>query len=201
MRNLVKQELDITIQSGEHSSVRIPLGLNGQQVMLTAFQLQDARATMAVYRIHKKEWEKGAVGASTAMLLRTTAKKHVDTSTEGGDISLKAKGKRKSNLDGEESGSEGFSEDEEEAVTLLRQQDTKKPSKATKIIQASKNASRSHKKGKMYPGGGRKGISSGLSTVVRDGRRVKVGDSRGGGSHRTSKGKSSEGAEQWWKSL
>ncbi|KAG6918261.1 hypothetical protein DXG01_015635 [Tephrocybe rancida] len=41
LRNLVKQELDVTIQGGEHSSVT------------------DARATMAVYRIHRKEWEKG----------------------------------------------------------------------------------------------------------------------------------------------
>ncbi|KAK0498000.1 ribonuclease H-like domain-containing protein [Armillaria luteobubalina] len=43
LRNLVKQELDITIQDGEHSS------------------LTDARATMAVYRLHRKEWEKGTV--------------------------------------------------------------------------------------------------------------------------------------------
>ncbi|KAG2347371.1 ribonuclease H-like protein [Suillus weaverae] len=41
LRNLVKQELDIVIQGGEHSSVT------------------DARATMAVFRIHRKEWEKG----------------------------------------------------------------------------------------------------------------------------------------------
>ncbi|KAF8921547.1 ribonuclease H-like domain-containing protein [Mucidula mucida] len=41
LRNLVQQELGIAIQEGEHSS------------------LTDARATMAVYRIHRKEWEKG----------------------------------------------------------------------------------------------------------------------------------------------
>ncbi|CAK5265694.1 unnamed protein product [Mycena citricolor] len=41
LRNLVKQELGIGIQEGEHSSVT------------------DARATMAVFRIHRKEWEKG----------------------------------------------------------------------------------------------------------------------------------------------
>ncbi|KAF8638897.1 hypothetical protein AX17_001948 [Amanita inopinata Kibby_2008] len=40
LRNLVKQELNVTIQSGEHSSV------------------VDARATMAIYRLHRKEWEK-----------------------------------------------------------------------------------------------------------------------------------------------
>ncbi|KAF9444113.1 hypothetical protein P691DRAFT_796790 [Macrolepiota fuliginosa MF-IS2] len=41
LRVLVKEQLGLTIQEGEHSSVT------------------DARATMAIYRIHKKEWEKG----------------------------------------------------------------------------------------------------------------------------------------------
>ncbi|KAG2153168.1 MipD protein [Suillus clintonianus] len=41
LRNLVKQELDVVIQGGEHSSVT------------------DARATMAVFRLHRKEWDKG----------------------------------------------------------------------------------------------------------------------------------------------
>jgi RNA exonuclease 4 len=40
LRNLVKQELDLVIQEGEHSSVT------------------DARATMAIFRLHKKEWER-----------------------------------------------------------------------------------------------------------------------------------------------
>ncbi|PFH52437.1 hypothetical protein AMATHDRAFT_74229 [Amanita thiersii Skay4041] len=43
LRNLVKQELKVTIQSGEHSSVT------------------DARAAMAIYRLHSKEWEKGTL--------------------------------------------------------------------------------------------------------------------------------------------
>ncbi|KAF5360961.1 hypothetical protein D9756_005160 [Leucocoprinus leucothites] len=42
LRNLVKDQIGITIQEGEHNSVT------------------DARATMAVYRLHKKEWEKGS---------------------------------------------------------------------------------------------------------------------------------------------
>ncbi|KAF4577524.1 3'-5' exonuclease [Pleurotus pulmonarius] len=40
LRHLVKQELGLTIQDGEHSSVT------------------DARATMAVFRLHEREWEK-----------------------------------------------------------------------------------------------------------------------------------------------
>ncbi|KAF4577517.1 3'-5' exonuclease [Pleurotus pulmonarius] len=41
LRHLVKQELGLTIQDGEHSSVT------------------DARATMAVFRLHEREWEGG----------------------------------------------------------------------------------------------------------------------------------------------
>ncbi|KIJ52570.1 hypothetical protein M422DRAFT_26152 [Sphaerobolus stellatus SS14] len=41
LRNLVTSEIGIDIQSGEHSSII------------------DARATMAVYRLHKKLWDKG----------------------------------------------------------------------------------------------------------------------------------------------
>ncbi|KAK1221993.1 3'-5' exonuclease [Marasmius sp. AFHP31] len=184
LRNLVKQELDITIQGGEHSS------------------LQDARATMAVYRIHRKEWEKGTVAAATAMLLKNTAKKSTDSSAQDDAISPKSKGKRKSNADGEESESESSSEDdeeEEEDVRSSRRQDNKKPSKAPKVVQASKRASKPHKAAKSYPGGGRKGVSSGLSTIVRNGRRVKVGDSRDGGGRTI--GKNSERSEQWWKAL
>ncbi|KAK2460610.1 hypothetical protein APHAL10511_007080 [Amanita phalloides] len=43
LRNLVKQELGLTIQSGEHSSVT------------------DARAAMAIYRLHRNNWEKRLV--------------------------------------------------------------------------------------------------------------------------------------------
>ncbi|EPS93894.1 hypothetical protein FOMPIDRAFT_1170159 [Fomitopsis schrenkii] len=89
LRNLVQQELGVAIQSGEHSSVT------------------DARATMAVYRLHLKEWEKG---------------KRTDTSAS-------SKKRRRS-----------VSED-------------------TATVQASTS--------REYPGGGRKGVSSGLSTVVK----------------------------------
>ncbi|PBK87205.1 hypothetical protein ARMGADRAFT_939084 [Armillaria gallica] len=81
LRNLVKQELDMTIQDGEHSS------------------LTDARATMAVYRLHRKEWEKGT-------------------------LQKRPEGKKR------------------------KRQDTDKDEDG-------------------FPGGGRKGVSSGLATVVR----------------------------------
>ncbi|KAJ6529053.1 ribonuclease H-like domain-containing protein [Mycena vulgaris] len=114
LRNLVKQELNVTIQGGEHSSVT------------------DARATMAVYRLHRKEWEKGS-----APLRRPLAA-----------------GKKRSREEGEDE-----SEEEDEPV-------------------AGKTAA-------GFPGGGRKGVSSGLSTVVR----------RGAG------GASGGEKAQWWKEL
>ncbi|EEB94023.1 hypothetical protein MPER_07242, partial [Moniliophthora perniciosa FA553] len=149
LRNLVKQELDVTIQSGEHSS------------------LTDARATMAVYRLHKKEWEKGAVGDDDEAL------------------SSKAKGKRKRNTesdDGESSDDDGGDAGEDSRHRQQKRQ----------------NHQMEHKKGlkyekrvKPFPGGGRNGVSSGLSTIVHQGRRVTRG----------AKSASSSKSGQWWKEL
>ncbi|TFK64287.1 ribonuclease H-like protein [Pluteus cervinus] len=100
LRNLVKQEVGATIQSGEHSSVT------------------DARATMAVYRLHRKDWEKG--NSSSAPTQKETKKRRRNKSV--GDAST------------------------------------------------ADNASVSSNE---TPGGGKKGISSGLSTIVRLGQKVK----------------------------
>ncbi|KZT69707.1 ribonuclease H-like protein [Daedalea quercina L-15889] len=91
LRNLVQQELGVAIQTGEHSSVT------------------DARATMAVYRLHRKEWEKGQ--------------------RQDGQPSSSKKRKRAAS-------------DAQSATT-------------SSAIVARK-----------YVGGGRKGVSSGLSTIV-----------------------------------
>ncbi|KII95459.1 hypothetical protein PLICRDRAFT_48417 [Plicaturopsis crispa FD-325 SS-3] len=111
LRNLVKQEMGMVIQSGEHSSVT------------------DARATMAIYRLHRKEWEKG---------LSTLTPEH------------RTKRKRPAQSD----------DDEDTPI----------------------------------PGGGRKGVSSGLSTVIK----------RKGSSVVTRKGTSTQGdggKSDWWKEL
>ncbi|KAH7912715.1 ribonuclease H-like domain-containing protein [Hygrophoropsis aurantiaca] len=125
LRNLVKQELNITIQGGEHSSVT------------------DARATMAVFRIHRKQWEKGLrpppVIADTLGLPK----------------------KRKEREDGET---------DDESLNIK-----------------TKNVA------KDLPGGGRKGISSGLSTIVK---RTNVKVSR---QHRQKDPDPADG--QWWTSL
>ncbi|EMD33103.1 hypothetical protein CERSUDRAFT_87427 [Gelatoporia subvermispora B] len=96
LRNLVHQELGVSIQSGEHSSVI------------------DARATMAVFRLHRKTWEKTFIHMASAKLSITASKKRklddTDDASETGD-------------------------------TAQEKQE--------------------------FPGGGRKGVSSGLSVVVK----------------------------------
>ncbi|KAJ7493645.1 ribonuclease H-like domain-containing protein [Mycena latifolia] len=134
LRNLVKQELGAAIQGGEHSSVT------------------DARATMAVYRLHRREWEKGA--PPLARLLG------------------KGKGKKHAGDEEEESGD---SDEEEPALP------TKKKGKESK------------KEG--FPGGGRKGVSSGLGTIVR-----RAGGSGAGGVRSKSGGGGGE-KTQWWTEL
>ncbi|OBZ69895.1 RNA exonuclease 4 [Grifola frondosa] len=111
LRHLVHQELGVAIQGGEHSSVT------------------DARATMAIYRIHRKEWEKGQKphppGSSTLK------RKRADTEDTAND----------------------------DSIHLTRKTE--------------------------FPGGGRKGVSSGLSTIMK--KRDSVGDSKG--------------KTKWWKEL
>ncbi|EPQ55245.1 hypothetical protein GLOTRDRAFT_138856 [Gloeophyllum trabeum ATCC 11539] len=126
LRNLVQQELGMTIQSGEHSSVT------------------DARATMALYRLHRKEWERGKRMPLPELL---------------GAISKGNSKKRKhDSVDGQES----------DPTT-------------------------------EFPGGGRKGISSGLSVVVKRSWNHKTEEGVEERSH-SSAGKK-KGSTQWWKQL
>ncbi|KAI0079317.1 ribonuclease H-like protein [Panus rudis PR-1116 ss-1] len=129
LRHLVQQELNIAIQEGEHSSVT------------------DARATMAIYRLHRKEWDKG----HPPVALLTSAKKRKRSASAAPD--------------------EGESDDS-------------KKKKKQKAVES-------------FPGGGRKGISSGLSTVIkrrgsaRQDASVDMGSSSGAKKSKT----------QWWKEL
>lgn len=60
LRNLVRDMLGATIQQGEHSSV-CTTSCSPIQIHLLnpGFQVTDARATMAIYRLHRKQWESG----------------------------------------------------------------------------------------------------------------------------------------------
>lgn len=99
---------------------------------------------MAVYRLHRKEWEKGTRGAGETAAL----------------VSKKRKQERR------EEDADDNSDDS---------------------IEGSVRKGKETEKSK-YPGGGRKGVSSGLSTVVRHGR---SNESAGGGVEKT----------KWWKEL
>ncbi|KAF8901891.1 ribonuclease H-like domain-containing protein [Gymnopilus junonius] len=158
LKNLVRDEIGITIQGGEHSS------------------LTDARATMAVYRLYKSEWEQGSRPLLLPMPIPLSEETTPTTITTN---STTPSGKRKG-IDGTSD-----SESEEEPSPAG------KPSPRT-ILKGKFKA----KGGSVqYPGGGRKGVSSGLSTVIR--RK---------GERRVSKSKESGGQEKkaksdWWKQL
>jgi hypothetical protein len=61
LRNLTAQEFGIQIQGGEHSSVSLIRCAQRVSSVRTyvSVQVTDARATMAIYRLHRREWEKG----------------------------------------------------------------------------------------------------------------------------------------------
>ncbi|KAF8813202.1 ribonuclease H-like protein [Phlegmacium glaucopus] len=127
LKNLAKQELGIGIQTGEHSSV------------------VDARVTMAIYRLHKKDWE-GASRTFSQILEADIAKLKYSQLTGIDDLRP---------LDGDSSIFEKY----------LGKAGVEPP--PTSKLHKKKGA----KKNKAFPGGGRKGVSSGLSTVVRRGER------------------------------
>ncbi|KAG8739104.1 3'-5' exonuclease [Ceratobasidium sp. 414] len=143
LKKLAKEELGVDIQAGEHSSVT------------------DARAAMAIYRLHKRSWD----ASLPVSHLRGSASSTRHAPDEDGDS--------------ENSGTE----------SLGRPRRKRRSSDS-----------------ESFPGGGRRGVSSGLSTVVR------------GGGHKSGKRKtgvqrtkslaatgdlqhSHVGKEKWWQSL
>jgi len=124
---------------------------------------------MAVYRLHKREWEKNS--------------RPLNLPTSKSTLSSSMSNKRKGTVDTSES--ESDFDNDEEAKNLA------KPPVTNTSISATT-------KGKMkatsnFPGGGRKGVSSGLSTVIR-----RSGSNAKGahGGEKTPKAKS-----EWWKQL
>lgn len=93
----------------------------------TNLQVTDARATMALYRLVKPEWE-----ASLRSVMETYREK-------AGLAPMAKGGKRKRQEDAED-------DDDEDAA---------------------ENGKKGKRHPKEFPGGGRKGISSGLSVVVK----------------------------------
>lgn len=115
-------------------------------------QVTDARATMAVYRLHRKDWEKG----------------NRPIPLQGGSVATAGTKRKRDDDDAAEQEKEGNDEGE-----VVKPSTAKEKKKKAKVKVNSQE----------YPGGGRKGVSSGLSTVVRRGP-----------------GKEKE-KTQWWKQL
>ncbi|TFK33561.1 ribonuclease H-like domain-containing protein [Crucibulum laeve] len=148
LRLLVQQELGIKIQEGEHSSVA------------------DARATMAVYRLHRKEWDKAAPRLPSIK------------SAPG----IPSSKKRKTTDNDSD-----FDSDSDISPTV-------KASIPTPSVSSAKQKSKS--KSTSFPGGGRKGVSSGLTTVLKHGA-ASSWNSAGGRKVSTGDGEKSA----WWKEL
>ena len=132
---------------------------------------------MALFRIHRKEWEKGARPLPTA----PTKPSHAQPSTSSSNL-------RKRPREGDDS-NDGVESDEEDDLSGNETVVTPAGSGSGK----AKGKSKAHE---AFPGGGRRGVSSGLSTVVR-----RVGASgKGDDGQARPKGKSKT-KEKWWKEL
>ncbi|KAF5346288.1 hypothetical protein D9758_011496 [Tetrapyrgos nigripes] len=186
LRNLVKQELGVSIQQGEHSS------------------LTDARATMAVYRLHRKEWEKSSLGIQAATLLPPNAAAKGKTPEPAGDGERDGrnneKTKKKDKYKYKEKRRKAPADEEDDDDENDENADGRGLSSGL-----SSKSSKKPKKQKEFPGGGRKGVSSGLSTVVR--RKGKAESDRGkarGGTAGPGPGPSQKNSgvkDPWWKEL
>ncbi|KAI5889847.1 ribonuclease H-like protein [Schizophyllum commune H4-8] len=182
LRALVQQELGMAIQAGEHSSVT------------------DARATMAVFRIHRRAWEAWAAAQARKRAQsesKGNKRRHGSLAADADEVGVADAddvGVADDEEDGEGVGMEG-GEDETPWRT---------PSKP-KSTSSSRKSSTSSKKTKPHP---KQGISSGLSTVVRHAggaREVRRGagasGSIGGKSAREGGAKPAKEKTQWWKEL
>ncbi|KAL7423737.1 3'-5' exonuclease [Cryptotrichosporon argae] len=148
LKKLVEMELGLKIQGGQHSSVT------------------DARATMALYRLHKVEWENSIRHITEAYRAKTG-----QGEADKGKGKKGGKRKREDEDEGEDGGEEGG--------------------------QAAEAGDRGKK---QYPGGGRKGISSGLGVIVRrNGKRVEGDEPRRRGEDRTASAGKAVG--NWWEQL
>ncbi|KAF8529857.1 ribonuclease H-like domain-containing protein [Gautieria morchelliformis] len=154
LRKLVIQELGIDMQVGEHSSVT------------------DARATMAIYRLHRRTWDKGFIGLSR-MIDSKQSKAQLDRANPQKTSRFHSQGHKRSRED-------QLSTSDDDAQGNIPNEPRTPQSSKTKYVK-------------------RKGISSGLSVVVKRGRggaEVKQAVS-GTRSDR----RSTDSKDRWWGTL
>ncbi|EIN06614.1 hypothetical protein PUNSTDRAFT_105720 [Punctularia strigosozonata HHB-11173 SS5] len=148
LRHLVQQEVGVAIQGGEHSSVT------------------DARATMAIFRIHKKEWEK-------SQRPMTANVRQNETSAKKSDL---------------------MDDDDRETTSHGASADT-----ASNVKKGKRKRNEKEGGSGLFPGGGRKGVSSGKSVVIR--RRGDVVDERGRQKGSAAGHGGRKAAGNWWADL
>jgi RNA exonuclease 4 len=82
LRNLVHDMLGAKIQQGEHSSVRSNASPVSEALTESGSQVTDARATMAIYRFNRGEWEKGYAAVPVRVQRNAKAKAQLKASRE-----------------------------------------------------------------------------------------------------------------------
>lgn len=191
LKKLAELELGLQIQKGSHSSVSL---CPQQNVLLSRHltdrvQVTDARATMALYRLHKIEWEKQLRPVTEAY-----REKMGLPPLPGQGKQSKASQKRKRDDAGASESDDG---DE------LGVDDDGDVSNGGGRPRQKQQSGRGEN-----PGGGRKGVSSGLSTIVyrkgvreqpkglRDGSTGQLVNRGGRGGGKSSGG--GGGAGNWW---
>lgn len=213
LRVIVQQELGITIQGGEHSSVSHPSPLNRIAVCLTSVkQVTDARATMALFRLYKKQWESGFRPLHTLARSQSSSKADGDPASEtrlspSSTSSLARSRKRKHADSGDDvDAMPGMSSPSSPARAC-----SPSPSSSLSTTPHTSTApQRRRQKSRSRPPADleqQKGISSGITTVTkRAGGKKEVrrkGAQTGDGGEKDSTGgkKTSKSGGKWWKSL
>ncbi|KAI6044584.1 ribonuclease H-like domain-containing protein [Pisolithus marmoratus] len=174
LRVLVRQELGISIQEGEHDSVT------------------DARATMALFRLHKKLWESGFRAVNTSM--KSKSKLNLGSSSMPSPVDFTDSRGRKRARETTESaaGSQSRSRSPFSAPSGAAQPPSIDP--------AMPRQKRLRTTDKNMDTRGRQGISTGLSTVVHRAGGVKIVTGKGA----KKKGMVVNGSkpkEKWWTTL
>ncbi|KAI6129356.1 ribonuclease H-like domain-containing protein [Pisolithus croceorrhizus] len=172
LRVLVRQELGLSIQEGEHDSVT------------------DARATMALFRLHKKLWESGFRAANTSM--KPKSKLSDGSMPSSVDFNDSRGRKRAREPTAFSTGSQSRSRSPFSTPSGAAQSldiDSAMPKRKRPRTTDDNTGTR-----------GRQGVSSGLSTVVRRAGGMKEVTGKG------TKGKGkvvngSKSKERWWATL
>ncbi|EJD38680.1 ribonuclease H-like protein [Auricularia subglabra TFB-10046 SS5] len=173
LRNLAKLHFGIDIQQGEHSSVI------------------DARAAMAIYRVHSKAWEQVAKGHTPSAPTASASTTTTATLPAGEPSSTTPASTKKRKRDDAKDGIVlHLAGSDDEAGDVPRD------SKRVKAVPAKKTKASA---GKPLKAKTKTKISSGLSTIVRGGkgdkRSVTAGQSSG------KKPSSAGGGDKWWTTL